>query len=328
MLPKLPDAVCVEGTRENSNLFSQTTSCSRDQWQFLATRPFWLPALRWLRQPRLAENRPAGTVDATASLNVSVGVTILDEFIGYRDFREFGSANLFKFPTDTLPIPRVLQPIERPPAHFGSYNAATKMLTLATRPNANLRGDPALLAIIDENFTVRRVSLLRIRQRDEGAGRAAAGGGGGCCAGGRSAGSGADRRGREVAEAPATAAIDVSRNAGSATVKLGAKAHVLKHVAAFRTKRDGDDKTRLVFSELAISWQRMQTMLAKEEDFSFGDLYEVDVPGSLTLQVDEYWGFSFSAGGVRIGDGMDDPEGEIKVEDGRACGAVMMRAPK
>jgi hypothetical protein len=139
---------------------------------------------------------------------------------------------------------------------------------------------------------------------------------------GEAAGAGAS------ADLPATVAVDVSRNAGSATVKLGAKTYVLKHAAAFRTKRDGDDKTRLVFSERAIPWQRMQTMLAKEEDFSFGDLYEFDAPGYLTMQVDEYWAFSFSAGGVGIGDGMDDPEGEIKVEDGRARGAVTMREPK
>ncbi|MBI3469280.1 MAG: hypothetical protein HY000_40265 [Planctomycetes bacterium] len=126
---------------------------------------------------------------------------------------------------------------------------------------------------------------------------------------------------------PAKVAVDVSTNTGSATVIQGRNRHVFKYVAAYQTK-DEPEKTTLVFADRPIPFQRMQTMLAKEDSFSFLDLFETGWPGSLKIQVNGYNSFSFNAGGVGIGDAIEDPDGQIKVEQGRARGTIKMREPK
>lgn len=123
-------------------------------------------------------------------------------------------------------------------------------------------------------------------------------------------------------------AVDVSTNAGTATVIQGRDRYVFKHVAAYQNKRGGEETTTLVFSERPIPLQKMQTMLAAEDDFSFGDLYEFAMPSSIRIDVGRYTSFSFSAQAVGIGNSIDDPEGEIKVEQGRARGSIKMREPK
>jgi len=122
--------------------------------------------------------------------------------------------------------------------------------------------------------------------------------------------------------------VDVLTNAGIATVIQGRNRHVFKHVAAYQTKEGGEERTTLVFSDRPIPLQRMQAMLATKDDFSFTDLYEFSTPGSLRILVSQYTSFTFNAGAVGIGDGFDDPEGEIKIEQGRARGTIKMRQPK
>jgi hypothetical protein len=127
---------------------------------------------------------------------------------------------------------------------------------------------------------------------------------------------------------PAKVAVDVSQNSGSATVVLGSKKIVLKHAAAYRTKYDGETKTRLLFCERAIPLQKMQMLLAKEGDLSVSDLFEFDHPGHLILEISDRVYFSFNAGGVGIADSIDEPESDVKVDGVRVSGAIKMPEPK
>lgn len=137
-----------------------------------------------------------------------------------------------------------------------------------------------------------------------------------------------DSPGAASDESQAKTAVDVSKNSGSATVTLGRKKYVFKHAAAYRTKDDGDQKTNLIFSERALPLQRIQKALSKDGDFSFSDLYEFDFPGHLTITLNGYTGFSFNAGGVGIGDSLDDAQNDIKVEAARVQGTIKMREAK
>ena len=126
----------------------------------------------------------------------------------------------------------------------------------------------------------------------------------------------------------AKVAVNVSKNSGSVAVVLGAKEFIFKHAAAYRTEYDGETKTRLLFCERAIPLQRMQSLLAKEGDLSFGDLFEFDHPGHLILEVSDRVYFSFNAGGVGIGDSIDELENDLKINAGRVSGAIKMSEPK
>lgn len=132
---------------------------------------------------------------------------------------------------------------------------------------------------------------------------------------------------REV-ETIAKVAVDVSTNKGSATVTQGKDKYVFKHAAAFQTREGGDTKTNVVFSDRPIPLQKMQAMLATKEDFRFGDLFEFDSPGQLTVEIGGYLGFMFNAGGTGIGDSLAEGDTDMKVEDGRLRGAIKMVEPK
>ncbi len=123
-------------------------------------------------------------------------------------------------------------------------------------------------------------------------------------------------------------AVDISTNKGSATVTQGEDKFVFKHVAAFQTKDGGDLTTTVVFCERPIPMQRLQAMLLKKDDFRFGDLFEFESPGQLTVDVGGYRGFSFNAGGVGIGDSLEETDSDMKVEAGRVRGAIKMAEPK
>jgi hypothetical protein len=129
-------------------------------------------------------------------------------------------------------------------------------------------------------------------------------------------------------EQAAKVAVDVSKNSGSATVVLGAKKIVLQYAAAYRTKHDGETKTRLLFCERAIPLQKMQTLLAKEGDLSVSDLFEFNYPENLILEVSDRVNFSFNAGGVGIGDSIDEPVSDLKVDGNRVAGTLKMPEPK
>ena len=129
-------------------------------------------------------------------------------------------------------------------------------------------------------------------------------------------------------EAMPKPSVDVSTNTGSATVTQGADKYVFKHVAAYQTKNGGDKTTTLVFSDRPIPLQRMQQMLAMKDDFSFDDLYEGSLPGCLRIQVNEHTSFYFTAQAVVVGDSLDDPERDLKIEQGRIRGTIKMRQPK
>lgn len=122
--------------------------------------------------------------------------------------------------------------------------------------------------------------------------------------------------------------VDVSKNTGSATMVMGNETHVFKYVAAFRTKEDGEDRTRLVFTERPIPMQKLQTMLAKQDDVSFFDLFENDFPGQLTIEYGEYVGMNFNSGGVSLGTSLEKSDCALTIENGRVTGTVTMAEPK
>ena len=69
----------------------------------------------------------------------------------------------------------------------------------------------------------------------------------------------------------------------------------------------------------------MQAMVAAEDDFYFGSMYEFDMPDYFIMQLGEYRNLSFSADGIGIGGyGIDNPTGEMKIEDGRVTGTMQM----
>ena len=129
-------------------------------------------------------------------------------------------------------------------------------------------------------------------------------------------------------EEAARTAVDVSRNMGSATVTLAGTKYIFKHVAAYRTQDDGDETTRLVFSEQPIPLPQLQAKLVKEGNVSFGDLYENSYPGHLELTVRESVSFYFNVGGTAMGNSIDNPESTLKVDKERVQGGIKMREPQ
>ena len=127
---------------------------------------------------------------------------------------------------------------------------------------------------------------------------------------------------------PAKVAVDVSANRGTASIVVGGTTSTFKHVAAYRTKEDGEAKTRLLFCEQAIPLQRLQTLLAKEGDFEFGELFQTGYPGHLILEVSDRVHFSFNDGGVAMSNSIEEPVSDFKAEAGRASGSIKMPRPE
>jgi hypothetical protein len=121
--------------------------------------------------------------------------------------------------------------------------------------------------------------------------------------------------------------IEVTSNKGSATVNYNGKQYVFKNIASFRTKSRGEKTTMVVFSAKPIAYNKMQTLIATKDDFSFGDLYEGSMPDNLVVQLGDYPSFTFASPGLGIGHSIDDPVTEMKAEAGRVQGTVKM-APK
>ncbi|BBO32318.1 hypothetical protein PLANPX_1930 [Lacipirellula parvula] len=139
--------------------------------------------------------------------------------------------------------------------------------------------------------------------------------------------------GMVAAQEPTLAAVpkttvDVSANRGAASIVIDSTTSTFKHVAAYRTKADGDTKTRLLFCEQAIPLQRMQALLAKNGDFEFDELFPTGYPGHLTLEVSDRIHFNFNDGGVAMSNSFEDPASDFKVEAGRARGAIKMAQPE
>ena len=123
-------------------------------------------------------------------------------------------------------------------------------------------------------------------------------------------------------------AIDASANRGTASIVVGSKASTFKHVAAYRTKEDDETKVRLLFCEQAIPLQRTHTLLTKDGEFEFNELYPTGYPGHLELEVSDRVRFSFNDGGVAMSDSFEGATGEFKAVAGRASGEIKMQEPK
>ncbi|MDZ4657770.1 MAG: hypothetical protein SH868_09365 [Bythopirellula sp.] len=135
-----------------------------------------------------------------------------------------------------------------------------------------------------------------------------------------------------ASQTPATAkprvAVDVSKNTGSATFALNGLKQVFKHAAAYRAKNDGEEKTQLVFSVQPIPYQKLQDILAKEDSFSFYDIYPGSFPAHLTLSVGDSISFYYHSGGTTIGNSLAEPERDLKIDKQRIKGMVKMPQPQ
>jgi hypothetical protein len=125
-------------------------------------------------------------------------------------------------------------------------------------------------------------------------------------------------------KAPARVAVEVSKNTGSATFTLNGHKQVFKHAVAYRTVSDGEDKTQLVFSAQPIPYQKLQDLLAKEDSFSFYDIYPGSFPAHLTVSVNGFISFYYHSGGTTLGNSIEEPERDLKVDKERIQGTVKM----
>ena len=122
--------------------------------------------------------------------------------------------------------------------------------------------------------------------------------------------------------------VDVTSNKGSATVNYNGKQYVFKNVAAFQTKSRGAENTMLVFSAKPVPLNKMQSMIVKDADFSYGDLYEGANPDNLVVQLGKYLNFQFGVPGIGMSNSIDDPVNEMVVEGGRVRGTLKMAPTK
>jgi hypothetical protein len=139
---------------------------------------------------------------------------------------------------------------------------------------------------------------------------------------------GTKTKGDKGSDMPATIAVDVTKNTGSATVTHGSEKYVLKQVVAYQTKRDGASKTTIIFSERPIPLDRMQQALATKDNFKYGDLYQGVSPISLTIQVNGFTSFYLATQSGGVGNTIEDSDCDIKVEQGRVRGSIKMSQPK
>lgn len=126
--------------------------------------------------------------------------------------------------------------------------------------------------------------------------------------------------------------VDVSRNKGKATIKLGDKTWVFTHAAAYQVERYDEMKTTLLFTNKEIPLEKMQALLSKkrEEDeyFDVLDVYEVGIPDYFMVTLDEYGGFSFNGDGIGIGNSAKDAIRDVKIENNRIVAKVKTKQPK
>jgi hypothetical protein len=129
----------------------------------------------------------------------------------------------------------------------------------------------------------------------------------------------------DVAATPVgTTPIDVASNKGSAIVSYAGKQYTFANVASFQTKSRGASATMVVFSAQPIPMNKMQSLIATKDNFSFGDLYEFSSPSHLILQLGDHLSFSFSIPGVGLGLPVDNPINEMKLETARVQGTLKM----
>jgi len=118
--------------------------------------------------------------------------------------------------------------------------------------------------------------------------------------------------------------IDVAHNKGSATVSYAGKQYTFPNVACFRTKSRGTDATMVVFSAKPIPYNKMQSLISAKDDFSFGDLYEFSAPDRLVLQLGDHLSFSLALPGLSVGNSIENPVNEMKLDAGRLQGTLKM----
>lgn len=128
--------------------------------------------------------------------------------------------------------------------------------------------------------------------------------------------------------APDAKPVNVAANKGSATVTLGKQKLILKNVAAYQSDEYGTVRTTIVFCDKAIPFGRMQKMLAEEDGFSIGDLFDSGFPSYLSLQLteDDVY-FSFSGAGAGISNDAEGAESDVKELEGRVVGTIKMTQP-
>ena len=130
----------------------------------------------------------------------------------------------------------------------------------------------------------------------------------------------------DLAESPpAKTPINVANNRGQAVITYGGKKYTFANVACYQTKDRGDYATQIIFAAKPMPLNKMQKLIASQDDFSIGDLYEFDFPDYFTLQLGKYVNLSFSADGTGIGGhSMEKTVNNMKIESGRVQGTFQM----
>jgi len=121
-----------------------------------------------------------------------------------------------------------------------------------------------------------------------------------------------------------TTPIDVTSNKGSAAINYNGKPYTFSNVACFQTKSRGNQATMVVFSARPIPFQKMQTLISTKDNFSFGDLYELSAPEHLVVQLGDNLSFTFALSSTYVGNSIDNPVNEMKVEANRVRGTLKM----
>ncbi len=125
--------------------------------------------------------------------------------------------------------------------------------------------------------------------------------------------------------------VDVSRNKGKATIKLGNKTWVLTHAAAYQVERYDEMKTKLLFTNKEIPLQKMQALLSqkrkKDENVDVLDIFEFGFPNYFLITLDEYGGFAFNGDGTGIGNSAKDAIRDVKIENNRIVAKVKTKQP-
>lgn len=136
----------------------------------------------------------------------------------------------------------------------------------------------------------------------------------------------ADAGNGAAAEPAGTTPIDVTSNKGAASVTYAGKQYTFNNVAAFRTKGRGQRPTHVVFSSKPIPFQKMQSLIARNEGFSFSDLYDFSATERIVVDLSEYPSFSFALSSTSISHSIDKALNEMKVEGDRVKGKLTMPA--
>ncbi len=83
--------------------------------------------------------------------------------------------------------------------------------------------------------------------------------------------------------------ISAAAITGSATVDYGGQKFKFPYVVVYQTKDRGDYATMVTYSQKPIPYNQLQTLVATEDDPSFGDLYEFDFPSHFIIQLGKYF---------------------------------------